>query len=239
MVKEKEDIFLSYGIARLRNTMGDDLDVVNVAKVSYSKESPTFKTREERLLRFLADNEHSSPFRHQIVQFEVYCPLMVARQWWKYRIGSTVMEQSSFDFDTMESWNESSRRYITEKEQFLLVDIFREAPENSKQGSGPPVTEELNAYYKNELWNHTMEGLQLYKSALADGICAEQARLFLPAYGLYVRFIWTVSLLGFLHFLEQRLEDDAQKEIQDYARDCAKQVQPCFPRTFEVFDIKV
>ena len=233
-----DGIFLPYGVARLRDSMGDDLDVVNCAKVSYDKRSKSWGEKEESLLAFLASHGHESPFRHQIVKFEVYCPLMVARQWWKYRIGSSVLEQSDFDFDNMEAWNESSRRYVTEKEQFYMPNWFRLEGPTKKQGSGANVLPELNAEFRNELFHYATDGLKLYKKAMAAGICPEQARLFLPAYGLYIRFIWTVSLLGLLHFLTQRLNDDAQVEIQEYARDCAMQAEPLFPNTFKVFEIR-
>ncbi|MNC50022.1 Thymidylate synthase ThyX [compost metagenome] len=79
--------------------------------------------------------------------------------------------------------------------------------------------------------DYTELGMQKYEAALSDGICAEQARLFLPAYGLYVRWYWTASLQSAAHFLNQRLEHDAQKEIQDYAKAILNMVKTLFPVT--------
>lgn len=109
----------------------------------------------------------------------------------------------------------------------------RSAPANSKQGSGDIVAWELGEKYTRELMNYVDLGIQKYEAALADGICAEQARLFLPAYGLYVRWYWTASLQSVAHFLNQRLEHDAQKEIQDYAKAVLEIVKALFPVTID------
>ncbi|QOI67412.1 ThyX-like thymidylate synthase [Streptomyces phage Beuffert] len=204
---------LDKGYVRHIKHMGDDLDPVNSAKVSFAKESEEFGDREARLLAFLQREEHSSVFRHSALTFEVYAPLFVARQWWKYAVASTHLEDQN-------GWNESSRRYVTETPEFYvpLADEWRSAPENRKQGSGTPVDTETGDNFTWLLEAYLAKGENLYNDAMNAGICAEQARLFLPAYGLYVRWRWTVSLGAVTHFLHQRLEHDAQKEIQDYAK---------------------
>ena len=106
---------LDKGYVRLVNHLGSDLTVVNAARVSYQKESFELDKNDEKLISFLAKNDHTSPFRHAMLQFEVYAPLMVARQWWKYIVGSSHMEGIG---DTMNGWNESSRRYVTEEPVF-------------------------------------------------------------------------------------------------------------------------
>lgn len=209
---------LDKGYVALHEVLGSDLTPVNSAKVSFDKASKEVGPREERLINFLADHEHTSPFRHAILQFEAYAPLMVARQWWKYVIGSGHKE-----FDHMQdpflAWNESSRRYITEQPEFYVVEPgeWRSAPENNKQGSGGSVPLVLGLKWTQELINTYNEGLRKYEEAMSNGICAEQARLFLPAYGLYVRWYWTASLQGVSHLLTQRLANDAQKEFQFFA----------------------
>ena len=77
------------------------------------------------------------------------------------------------------------------------------------------------------------QGLKLYEDAMEDGICAEEARLFLPAYGMYVRWYWTASLQSVAHFVKQRIEYDAQKEIQDYAKAVLELSLEIFPVSFE------
>ncbi|WP_079909031.1 FAD-dependent thymidylate synthase [Paenibacillus sp. 32352] len=219
---------LDKGYVRLVNHMGSDLSVVNAARVSYAKESKELEPKDIRLLQFLAREGHTSPFRHVMLQFEVYAPLMVARQWWKYVVGSAHMEGTG---DSLEGWNESSRRYITEEPTFYIPgdEEWRSKPANSKQGSGEPIDKEIGMKLTQQLIDYIELGIQKYEEALNNGVCAEQARLFLPSYGMYVRWYWTASLQSVCHFLNQRLEHDAQKEIQEYAKAILELSKPLFP----------
>lgn len=222
---------LDDGYVRLVDTLGDDLSVVNAARVSYDKESTEFEARDEKLINFLIREGHTSPFRHAALTFEVYAPLFVARQWWKYAVASSHV-------DDQNGWNESSRRYLTEDEQFYvpLHDEWRSKPENSKQGSGEPVNESLGMVYTNKLINLISQGTQDYHDAMDDGIAPELARLFLPAYGMYVRWRWTTSLQGVMTFLDQRLPHDAQVEIQEYAKAVKSLTTYAFPGIMEVLN---
>lgn len=204
--------------------MGDDLSVVNAARVSYDKESSEFTERDGRLLTFLLEHDHTSPLRHAAMTFEIYAPLMVARQWWKYAVASSHI-------DDQNGWNESSRRYVTENEEFYEDFTWRSAPTNSKQGSGPELGEEDQQKWSSILGYMNDTALNMYKRALEEGLAPEQARLFLPAYGMYVRWRWTTSLAGVLHFLQQRLEHDAQQEIQAYAQAVEKLARSKYPNT--------
>ena len=218
---------LDEGYVRLVDTLGDDLSVVNAARVSYDKEKNVFEERDAKLLNFLLREQHTSPFRHAALTFEVYAPLFVARQWWKYAVSSTHV-------DDQNGWNESSRRYITEEEKFYvpLPEEWRSKPENSKQGSGEPVDVEIGQKYFDMLCESVVQGTEAYHMAMDDGIAPEIARLFLPAYGMYVRWRWTVSLQGVLTFLDQRIEHDAQWEIQQYALAVKDLAHQAFPETF-------
>ena len=219
---------LDNGYVRLVDVMGSDLTVVNAARVSYAKESAELTERDIRLIKFLAREQHTSPFRHAIAQFEIYAPLMVARQWWKYIVGSAHMEGTG---DSLDAWNESSRRYITEEPTFYIPapNEWRSAPDNSKQGSGEAVPLTLGHSLTADLYDYILDGISRYEEALNLGICAEQARLFLPAYGMYVRWYWTASLQSIAHFLAQRLEHDAQLEIQAYAIAVLTLIESKFP----------
>lgn len=214
------------GYVRLCETLGSDLSVVNAARVSYDKESSELGPKDKGLLNFLAKNGHTSPFRHAAITFEVYAPLMVARQWWKYVVGGQHQ-------DSMLAWNESSRRYITEEPEFHIPepDQWRSAPENLKQGSGPPLKVGRGIKLNAMLKKYIDEGEALYNNAMESGVAPEQARLFLPAYGMYVRWRWTSSLQGVFHFLDQRLEHDAQYEIVEYAQAVHVLVAQAFPAT--------
>lgn len=201
---------LDKGYVRLVDHLGSDLTVVNSARVSYDKQVDVLSPDDNKLINYLAKHDHTSPFRHAILQFEVYSPLMIARQWWKYVVGSD---------HTQDAWNESSRRYITENEEFYipLANEWRGAPENSKQGSGHLLPAHEGAYWTQELTEYVDLGLEKYHLAIARGLAPEQARLFLPAYGMYVRWYWTGSLQSVAHLINQRTKPDAQKEFQDYA----------------------
>lgn len=204
---------LDKGYIRLVDTLGSDSSIVNAARASYDKESLEFSEKDQRLLEFLIREGHLSPLRHAAITLEVYAPLMVARQWWKYAVSSTHLED-------MSGWNESSRRYITENEEFYIPEKseWRNKPENSKQGSGVNLYPEQGVQWTEALEEHIDRSLTLYSVALEKGLAPEQARLFLPAYGMYVRWRWTVSLAAVLHFLDERNEQHAQFEIQEYAR---------------------
>jgi thymidylate synthase (FAD) len=225
---------LDKGYVRLVDQLGSDLSVANAARVSYDKESKlredgSLTIADQKLISFLWKEKHTSPFRHAAITFEVYAPLVVARQWWKYAVASTHI-------DDQNGWNESSRRYITENEEFYIPKghEWRSKPENSKQGSGEPLVTDIGGYFTNKLWDTVESGKKLYDKALEAGIAPEQARLFLPAYGMYVRWRWTVSLHGVLTFLEQRLPSDAQREIQDYAKAVKELTQESFPETYRI-----
>lgn len=201
---------LDKGYVRLVDYLGDDTTIVNSARVSFDKAVDEMTERDERLIDFLARENHESPFRHATLQFEVYAPLMIARQWWKYVIGSSHQ---------MDAWNESSRRYITENEEFYIpkANEWRSYPDNVKQGSGKPINEEWGDAYTKHLQEYIATGEDLYSDALKDGIAPEQARLFLPAYGMYVRWYWTASLQSVAHLIKQRTAKDAQYEFRLYA----------------------
>src|SRR5690554_205889 len=202
---------LNNGYVRLRDVMGDDRTVANAARVSFDKRTEELDEKDERLIAFLAREDHTSPFRHAVMQFEIYAPLMIARQWHKYEIGSNNSEFTA--------WNESSRRYITENEEFYVPEPneWRSYPDNVKQGSGEPVDEEAGERLTFKLLNHIEMSEMYYRQAIEDGIAPEQARLFLPAYGMYVRWYWTASLQSVAHLIRQRTAPDAQYEFRIYA----------------------
>lgn len=214
---------LDQGYVRLVDHMGSDLSIVNAARVSYAKESAEFSDRDESLLNYLIRNNEYSPFRHATLTFEVYAPLFVARQWWKYTVASTHL-------DDQIGWNESSRRYITEEPVYHIPTDWRMAPANKKQGSGDnadPMTSEQYTYMLKEF---LAKGEDLYNQALDSGLAPEQARLFLPSYGMYVRWRWTTSLAAVMHFLNERLEHRAQLEIQNYAAAVRDLIVPKYPK---------
>jgi len=202
---------LDKGYVRLVDTMGSDLSVVNAARASFAKESQELSVQDARLIDFLVRENHMSPFRHAFLTFEFKAPLMVARQHWKYIVGSD---------HTMDAWNESSRRYITMDPEFYLptAEQWRLAPENKKQGSAGLAGPWIGSVLTTELMQLINKSESLYNMAMEQGIAPEQARLFLPAYSMYVVYRWSCSLQSVALFLNQRLSEDSQIEIQEYAK---------------------
>jgi thymidylate synthase (FAD) len=223
---------LDKGYVRLVNSWGTELDIVNAARVSYDKESIELTEKDDSLINFLVKHKHDSTLRHCGFTFEVYAPLMIARQWYKHAVSSTHVEDQL-------GWNESSRRYVTENEEFYIPasDAWRSKPENSKQGSGEPLPVSDGQYLTHELMDFIEYGNTLYKKALASGVAPEQARLFLPAYGMYVRWRWTVSLNAVLHFLTLRQGLGSQNEIMQYADIVGELVKEKFPITTTAWEI--
>jgi len=231
-IERKLNVLDDKGYVIIHDVMGSDLTVVNAARCSYDKKSESLTDADRRLINFLARESHLSPFRHVIAQFEFYSPLMVARQHQKYIVGSAMLEGTG---DSLDAWNESSRRYVTDNEEFYVPKPheWRSAPANSKQGSGAPVPIEVGTEAFERLLSSVEKGLEDYEWALEQGICAEQARLYLNAYGLYVRYYWTASLQSVCHFLNQRLAHDSQVEIQLYAKAVLELIKPLFPISVE------
>lgn len=217
---------LDHGYVHVVNTMGSDLDVVNAARASFEKEVTQIDSRDQKLISFLVKHKHDSVLRHCAMTFEVYAPLMVARQWYKHAVGSAHL-------DDQMGWNESSRRYVSENEVFYIpgVNQWRSIPENRKQGSGEPVEDLIGAKYTKQMEKLVKQSHDLYLEAMADGIAPEQARLLLPAYSMYVRWRWTASLNALLHFISLRQSNDSQSEIQLYADAVFAEVQKAFPVT--------
>jgi thymidylate synthase (FAD) len=213
---------LDKGYVRLVDVMGNDLSVVNAARVSFAKESKEMSQSDARLLDFLVRENHMSPFRHCFLTFEFKAPLLVARQHWKYVVGSD---------HSMDSWNESSRRYITMDPEFYVPDVdeWRTSPDNKKQGSGGPIDPWMGNVLKGQLIDYLEKGEALYNAAMDMGVAPEQARLFLPAYGMYVVYRWSCSLQSCALFLNQRMAEDSQVEIQKYAKAVYELCSPHFP----------
>jgi thymidylate synthase (FAD) len=214
---------LDHGELRIRAVMGDDLMVVNAARVSYGARVETLTERDVRLIRFLWRHGHRSPFYHPKIQCEVYAPLMVARQWWRHHVDVVHTDEGS-------AWNELSRRYVQEHLQFYVPTEWHRRHHTNKQGAEGYLSGDWTA----QLETFYARAVRLYEEAIAAGMAAEQARLFLPANGQYTRWIWTASLYAVLQFISLRTSPDAQWEIRQYAAALKELVAPYFPATFHV-----
>ena len=214
---------LDKGYVRLVDYMGSDLSVVNAARVSFAKESTEMKGRDEKLIKYLAEHNHMSPFRHAFITLEIKAPLLTARQWWKYCVGSD---------HTMDGWNEVSRRYVDDDPEYYIPEenMWRGLPkEDKKQGSSDEHIHSNGDILRKRLMTVTASCDEYYKDALRWGVAPEQARLFLPAYSMYTMWRWSASLQSVAHFLNQRIADDAQYEIREYANAVELVVKDLFP----------
>lgn len=189
---------------QLIDSMGNDVSVVNAARVSFAKEAKEFSERDEKLIKYLADHNHWTPFSQVQYQVRISCPIFVARQWFKHQIGITR--------------NEVSRRYVDFKPEFYQTKTWRKRPENKKQGSSDTSffteseLETINFVY-NDALRHTEDA---YNHMLERGVAPEQARSILPQ-AMYTEFVETGSLAAAARIASLRNQDDAQKEIRDLA----------------------
>jgi thymidylate synthase (FAD) len=223
---------LDKGYVGVVNYMGSDHSVTQAARVSFDKRTTpnndgSLSAGDKRLLNFLWKNNHTSPFRNCSISFEVNAPLFVARQHWKHHVASTYV-------DDQNGWNEMSKRYVTDIPEFYIpaYNEWRSSPENMKQGSGKPL--EDGTEWTKALEDYAEKGQELYEAAMNAGIAAEQARLFLPAYSMYIKYYWTTSLHGLMNFLSLRLPKDAQYEIVQYAKAVKELSQEIFPESISL-----
>lgn len=225
---------LDKGYVRYIRHMGDDLGLVNDLRTSFVKESKRFGAADEKLIRFCFRRRELSAWRHHALTVEVKAPLMVARQLYKYSVGSCQRENQF-------GWNESSRRYVTMEPEFYVpvAENWRGAPENRKQGSSGVVPQEIGEKYTGRLEHYASLGTYYYEDAMTDGICAEQARGFLPAYFLYIVWRWTMSLNAWVLIMCERLPHDAQEETREYAGCLREIARPLWPVTVDALDVSL
>lgn len=196
----------------LIDKMGDDLSVVNAARVSYAKEKTEFERTDERLIRYLAEHNHWSPFAHTFLSFRIKAPVFVARQLVKHQIGLV--------------WNEESRRYISDDPELYFIRKWREKPQNSKQGSGEQIL--IPSELQLEVSEHLKKSVNLYNTLLSENVAPEQARAVLPQ-TMYTNWIWSGTLFAFARVCGLRLDDHAQKETQEIAKQIDIHCQDAFP----------
>jgi len=225
----KSDV-LDKGFIEVIDSLGDDLTVVNSARVSFGKRKTKFDKSDERLVRYLAKHKHYSPFRHLQVQFHIKAPEFVMRQWYKHVVGiETTSNSSTKDH----AWNEISGRYV-EYDEFYEPTIYRKQSDDNKQASeGEFKGDGIKDVESNWKQAHSMS-LTAYKNLIDSGMAKEQARCILPL-TLYTEVYWTGSFQAVMNFIELRNEKTAQIEIQEYARVLLNQMKEVFPKTTELW----
>lgn len=197
--------------AQLIDSMGNDLSVVNAARVSFNKEKKIFDKDDERLIRYLAQHNHWTPFSHVMVTFRITAPIFVLRQWYRHTVGFAR--------------NEVSRRYVDDEPEFFYPDTWRGRPTNGmKQGSSAELVD-----YDIELVNNVYDlALDVYEDMIEKGVAPEQARMILPQ-SMVTSVIETASLYAYARLYNLRIDPHAQKEIRDLAVQVGHECQRIAP----------
>ena len=189
----------------LIDVMGSDLTVVNAARVSFNKRKETFEEKDEKLIKYLAEHGHWTPFGHPQLQFRIKAPVFVARQLVKHQVGLI--------------WNEVSRRYVDYIPDFYIPNknSWRQRPKNKKQGSSPEKTI-LEADVLNRINRLHQEALELYQLLVNQkNVAPELGRIILPQ-SMYTEWYWTGSLYAFARICKLRIADDVQEETRHIAQ---------------------
>jgi thymidylate synthase (FAD) len=195
--------------ATLLKHMGDDLDVVNAAKVSFAKESKEFDDNSVRLIKYLAKHKHMSPFGHCFASFHVKAPIFVARQLVRHKFLR---------------WNEVSRRYVDDEPEFYQPDVWRGKSADKKQGSEGAVGGPWSLLVDQE----AMDTLLLYTGLIKKGIAPEQARMVLPQ-STMTEWRWSGSLDAFADMCNLRCKPDTQYETRIVANQISEKMRELFP----------
>ena len=203
--------------------MGNDLTVVNAARVSFGKESEWdyeesdgysfkqhMKLKDKKLIKYLAKHKHISPFGHCFASFHVKAPVFVARQLVKH---------------TFLRWNEISRRYVDSEPEFYVPDVWRERSADKKQGSEGEVKSSDPTLITNDLHYRALSD---YQRLLREGVCPEQARMVLPQ-SMMTEWYWSGSLDAFADMCALRCKPDTQAETAEVAWEIDRIMIDLFP----------
>lgn len=210
----------------LLEIFGNDLMIVNAARVSFGKSKEEFDDKDEKLIKYLVEHKHTAPFRHPQLQFRITCPIYISRQLEKHQVGLSL--------------NSISGRYVDFSDSYTEIEQFRKQSTSSKQGSAEDLDkwENLQALHIQE---DTIEYCKnAYQKLIGLGVSKEQARTILPL-NLNTTFIWTGSLLSFLHLFNLRLKPDAQFETRlvcNQMLECIKNIEGNpFKATLKAFSL--
>jgi thymidylate synthase (FAD) len=198
--------------------MGSDITVVNAARVSFGKRSGMvcvdnvigkleLEKKDEKLINYLAEHKHMSPFGHCFASFHVKAPIFVARQLVKHKFLR---------------WNEISRRYVDDEPEFYQPTEWRGRSADKKQGSEGEVISNANVFY------HNTRSLMIYKQLINEGVCPEQARMVLPQ-SMMTEWYWSGSLDAFADMCNLRCASDTQAETREVATQISDRMRKLFP----------
>ena len=210
--------------------MGSDLSVVNSARVSFGKHKQLLDEKDEKLINYLIKHRHTSTLEHCVVTFRFKVPLYVRSQHHRHRTWS---------------YNEISRRYTEYNIEFYEPKQFRTQHKSNRQASNvdalidPPIHPDkiINSKLRcsQALAKHHKESLRLYEDMMSVGVCREQARGVLPQ-NMYTEYYGTCNLSNLLKFVDLRIHEGAQVEIQEVAKAILKITKNLFPITVGAYE---
>jgi thymidylate synthase (FAD) len=194
---------LDHGFVRLDEAMASDLSVVNGARVSFARHKTEMDESDEGLIRFLMRDRHGTPFEHNAFRFHVRCPIFVAREWFRHRVGS---------------FNEFSMRYARATDDFYVPEPADVRTQVGKPGSYSfePVEDDVAETTREELRGVYEAAYAAYERLVELGVARELARCVMPV-GAYTEFYWTVNARALMNFVSLRAAETAQREIRRYA----------------------
>ena len=211
------------GRVDLIDHMGDDLTIVNSARVSFGVTKDKLDNRDKKLIKYLVKHRHTSTFEHNVVTFRFVVPMFVRSQHMRHRTWS---------------YNEISRRYTDKDLQFYTPTTFRTQHETNRQASNldeinPVIVPDLADFGEGRradaiVKSHVRSSLELFNTLMSRGVCREQARMVLPQ-NLYTEYYGTVNLNNLLKFIGLRRHAGAQWEIQRVAEACLEIAESLWP----------
>lgn len=201
--------------------MADDLSVVNSARVSFGKRKQHLEDGDIRLINFLMRERHGTPFEHNSFRFHVRCPIFVAREWFRHRIGS---------------FNEFSARYTEVEPGAWVPEVLAVRTQVGKPGSYTfePLPYDMQKEAADCIREFNDRAYRTYKYLLSIGVAREVARTILPM-GTYTEFYWTVNARSLMNFLSLRTAENAQEEIRQYAVEVEQLFSKKMPYTYEAW----
>jgi thymidylate synthase (FAD) len=218
---ERTIAVLDHGFVRLDDAMASDLSVANAARVSFARRKDSLDDADAGLIGFLMRERHGTPFEHNAFRFHVRCPIFVAREWFRHRIGS---------------FNEFSMRYAKASDDFYVP-----APEDVRTQVGKPgaytfetVDADVAEQTREELRMVYEQAFATYERLVEQGVARELARCVLPV-GAYTEFYWTINARALMNFVSLRAAETAQREIRRYAEAVEELFATAMPITHAAF----
>ena len=212
---------LDHGFVRLDGVMADDLSVVNSARVSFGRRVTELGDADAGLIRFLMRERHGTPFEHNSFRFHIRCPIFVAREWFRHRVGS---------------FNEFSMRYARATDDFYVPEPDDVRTQVGKPGAYTfePVDPGVAEQTREELRAVYDAAFETYERLVELGVARELARCVLPV-GAYTEFYWTINARSLMNFVSLRASETAQREIRRYAEACEVFLAEKMPITHAAF----